>query len=218
MLNEKFDNVNARTAAPVEVPNGDIDWQAQGKVSGVKNQGQCGSCWAFSATGAMESGLLLAGRNDLLSEQQLVDCSRSYGNQGCSGGWMDSAFQYVIDKGITTQGEYPYVARNQACAKDGGAIKIKQFVDVPGCDNLANAVTARPVSVAVDAGQWSAYKGGVMSTCTTNINHGVLVVGYTDAYWKIKNSWGQSWGENGYIRIARGNTCAVCSYPSYPAW
>jgi len=215
MLNQKFENTNARTATPATV-NGDVDWQAQGKVSGVKNQGQCGSCWAFSATGAMESGLLLAGKNDLLSEQQLVDCSRSYGNQGCSGGWMDSAFQYVIDHGITTQDLYPYVARNQACAVDGGNIKIKSFVDVPGCDNLANSVSARPVSVAVDAGQWSLYKGGVLSSCTANVNHGVLLVGYTDAFWKIKNSWGQAWGENGYIRLARGNTCAVCSYPSYP--
>lgn len=216
MLNQKFENTNARTAAPAANPNGDIDWQAQGKVSVVKNQGQCGSCWAFSATGAIESGLLLAGKNDLASEQQLVDCSRSYGNQGCSGGWMDSAFQYAIDHGITTQGLYPYVARNQACAKDGGEIKVNGFVDVPGCDNLANALSARPVSVAVDAGQWSLYKGGVLSSCTTNVNHGVLVVGSTDAYWKIKNSWGTGWGETGYIRLARGNTCAICSYPSYP--
>lgn len=129
---------------------------------------------------------------------------------------MDSAFQYVIDHGIAFAKDYPYVARNQACAKDGGDIKIKQFVDVPGCDNLANALSSRPVSVAVDAGQWSLYKGGILTSCTSNVNHGVLTVGFTDAYWKIKNSWGTAWGENGYIRLGRGNTCAICSYPSYP--
>jgi len=107
---------------------------------------------------------------------------------------MDSAFQYVKDHGITTTDKYPYVARDQACKIDGGENKITGFVDVPGCDNLLNAVNSRPISVAVDAGQWGLYKGGVISTCTTNINHGVTVVGYTDAFWKIKNSWGTGWG------------------------
>jgi hypothetical protein len=107
---------------------------------------------------------------------------------------MDSAFQYVKDHGITTQGAYPYVARDQACKIDGGAVKLSGFVDVPGCDNLANAVAGRPISVAVDAGAWGAYRGGVLSTCTTNINHGVLLVGYSDQFWKIKNSWGTGWG------------------------
>ena len=95
-------------------------------------------------------------------------------------------------------------------------MKIKQVVDVAGCDSLANALSSRPVSVAVDAGQWSLYKGGILTSCTSNVNHGVLTVGFTDAYWKIKNSWGTAWGENGYIRLGRGNTCAICSYPSYP--
>ena len=143
----------------------------------AKNQGQCGSCWAFSATGSIESALLLAGRNDLLSEQQLVDCSRSYGNMGCSGGWMDSAFAYVKDHGITTESAYPYVARDQACGKDQGDVTISGFVDTPGCDNLENALSSRPVSVAVDASVWSLYKSGIMSSCGTAINHGVLVVG-----------------------------------------
>lgn len=216
-VNDKFtDVVHGRTAAAPS--NGDIDWSSNGKVSKVKNQGQCGSCWAFSATAAMESGLLIAGQTINLSEQQLVDCSRSYGNQGCSGGWMDSAFQYVIDHGITNEESYPYVARNQACAKDGGDVKIKGFVDVPGCDNLLNALSGRPISVAVDASVWSQYRGGVLSSCGTSVNHGVLLVGATDAFWKIKNSWGSGWGEQGFIRLARGNTCAVCSYPSYPSW
>jgi C1A family cysteine protease len=214
-VNEKFTNVeHGRTYAPRT--GGDIDWTTQGKVTDVKNQGQCGSCWAFSATAALESGLLIAGQNKLLSEQQLVDCSRAYGNQGCSGGWMDSAFQYIIDHGITTQDEYPYVARNQVCAKDGGDVKISGFVDVQGCDNLENALSARPISVAVDASVWSQYRGGVLSNCGTAINHGVLLVGSNADFWKIKNSWGTTWGEKGFIRLSKGNTCAVCSYPSYP--
>jgi C1A family cysteine protease len=129
---------------------------------------------------------------------------------------MDSAFQYVIDHGLTTTSAYPYAARDQVCAIDKGDSKISGFVDVPGCDNLLNALSARPVSVAVDASVWSQYKSGILSNCGTAVNHGVLLVGFNDQFWKIKNSWGTSWGESGFIRITRGNTCAICSYPSYP--
>lgn len=215
-VNKKFteENVNARSAAGTV--GADIDWTADGKVHSVKNQGACGSCWAFSATAALESAYLIAGQNYDLSEQQLVDCSRAYGNQGCSGGWMDSAFQYIIDHGITETIHYPYKAVNQNCAIDGGSIKMKSFVDVPGCSNLETALSGRPISVAVDASVWSQYRSGVLSSCGGNINHGVLLVGSNDQYWKIKNSWGAAWGESGYIRLAKGNTCAICSYPSYP--
>ena len=96
---------------------GDIDWVAQGMVSPIKNQGSCGSCWAFSATGAIESALLLNGQDTLVSEQELVDCSRPYGNMGCNGGWMDSAFEYVIEYKIATGSDYPYTARDQACQR-----------------------------------------------------------------------------------------------------
>lgn len=199
-----------------DVPNGDVDWQAAGMVSAIKNQGQCGSCWAFSATAAMESAYLMKDKVVNLSEQQLVDCSRSYGNQGCNGGWMDSAFDYARDKGLTTTDAYPYVARDQACKIDSGANKVTDYVDVSGCTDLANALSARPVSVAVDASNWSPYRSGVLSNCNKNVNHGVLLIGGTDAFWRIKNSWGANWGEAGYIRIARGDTCAICQYPSYP--
>lgn len=214
-VNEKYsDQSHARTMAPSV---GDIDWVANGKVTGVKNQGQCGSCWAFSANAALESAFIQAGQDNVnLSEQQLVDCSRSYGNQGCSGGWMDSAFQYVRDHGLTSTDKYPYVAMNQACKIDNGPWKISSFVDTPGCDNLLNALSGRPISVAVDASVWGQYRAGVLGNCGTAVNHGVLLVGATDDYWKIKNSWGTGWGESGFIRLARGNTCAICSYPSYP--
>jgi len=205
--------INDESVKPLGV---DIDWVADGKVSPVKNQASCGSCWAFSAVAAIESALLLVGRSDTLSEQQLVDCSRSYGNQGCNGGWMDSAFQYIKDKGLTTDKAYPYVARDQQCKIDSGDFKLSGFVDVPGCDNLQTSLSKTPISVAVDASNWSGYRSGILSTCGANVNHGVLLVGATDGFWKIKNSWGGAWGETGFIRLARGNTCAICQYPSYP--
>jgi len=129
---------------------------------------------------------------------------------------MDSAFQYIRDKGLSTQEQYPYVARDQNCKIDNGAHKVTGFVDVPGCDNLWNSLSARPVSVAVDASNWSPYKSGILSTCGLAVNHGVLLIGATDGYWRIKNSWGTGWGETGFIRLSRGNTCAICNYPSYP--
>ena len=212
-VNEKFENAVSSVESPIV---GDVDWVAQGKVSGVKNQGSCGSCWAFSANGAIESAYLLRGTAVNLSEQQLVDCSGSYGNHGCQGGWMDSAFQYVRDHGLTTTAAYPYAAVNQACKINSGSYKVSSFVDVPGCDNLANALNQQPISVAVDASNWSPYRSGVFNNCASSVNHGVLLVASTSSYWTIKNSWGTAWGESGFIRLAKGNTCAVCNYGSYP--
>lgn len=210
---EKFADVEVSDSPIV----GDVDWKALGKVSPVKNQGSCGGCWAFAANGAIESAYLIKGRTVYLSEQQLIDCSTSYGNNGCNGGWMDSAYQYVIDKGLTTQDLYPYTASNGVCkATAGGPNKILRFVDTPGCTNLATSLNSQPVSVAVDATNWSPYRSGIFNNCGTAVNHGVVAVGYTATSWTIKNSWGTSWGESGFIRLATGNTCAVCNYPSYP--
>jgi cathepsin L len=155
-----------------------------------------------------------------LSEQQLVDCSRKYGNQGCNGGWMDSAFDYIIDNGITNSATYPYTARDQLCKTNGGSYKISGYVDIDGCTDLLNALSARPISVAVDASNWSPYKSGIFNNCGENVNHGVLLVGATENFWKIKNSWGTSWGEQGFVRLQNAqnslDTCAICQYPSYP--
>ena len=196
---------------------GDVDWVSQGATTPIKNQGQCGSCWAFSTTGALE-GLSKIGYGTLqsFSEQQLVDCSSSYGNQACNGGLMDNAFKFVKDHGIVHEDEYPYKAVKQACAKTGGAFKISGFTDIKNCNDLASALTGRPVSVAVDATNWSAYKTGVFNNCATKLNHGVLLVGVTTDSWRVKNSWGTSWGETGFIRLARGNTCGICNVASYP--
>jgi C1A family cysteine protease len=129
---------------------------------------------------------------------------------------MDNAFKFVRDKGITSEAAYPYKGVKQTCSAATGSFKISGYTDVPGCTALANAITGRPVSVAVDATNWSPYKSGVFNNCAASLNHGVLLVGITDAYWRIKNSWGTTWGESGFIRLARGNTCGVCNQPSYP--
>jgi C1A family cysteine protease len=196
---------------------GDVDWVGQGAVTGVKNQGQCGSCWAFSTTGALEGLSKLGfGALESFSEQQLVDCSGSYGNQACNGGLMDNAFKFVKDHGIVHEDEYPYKAVKQTCSKKEGPFKISGFTDIKNCNDLATGVTGRPIAVAVDATNWSPYKSGVFNNCKTSLNHGVLLVGLTDQYWHVKNSWGASWGENGYVRLDRGNTCGICNVASYP--
>ena len=195
-----------------------VDWTTQGAVTGVKNQGQCGSCWAFSATGGLEGmAKLEVGTLQSFSEQQLVDCAGIlYGNQGCNGGLMDNAFRYVKSKGIGLEEDYPYVAKKQTCKKVASDFKIKGFVDIKNCDALATALTGRPISVAVDATNWSPYKSGIFSNCATSLNHGVLLVGATDDYWRVKNSWGTTWGESGFVRLSRGNTCGICNTASYP--
>jgi C1A family cysteine protease len=180
----------------------------------VKNQQQCGSCWAFSTTGVLESQAKIAGTTVSLSEQQLVDCSRAQGNQGCNGGWPSNALKYVIASGITSESAYSYTAKDGACKTQGGSFKIRGQVAHTGCTGLINGLSASPVSVTVDANNWSAYKSGVFSNCGTSIDHAVLLVGTVGGAWKIKNSWATSWGEAGYIRLANAgsNTCGVCAY------
>lgn len=214
-----------------------VDWEAKGAVTPVKNQQQCGSCWAFSTTGSVEGAWFLSkGQLVSLSEQQLVDCSGPEGNQGCNGGLMDDAFQYIIDnKGITTEAAYPYTAQDGTCASKGKpvAATLTGFKDVTANSEqaLMTAIVQQPVSVAVEADQsvFQFYSGGVMtSSCGTQLDHGVLAVGYgTDAanggdYYKVKNSWGESWGEKGYIRLGRGakfnpsGQCGIQMMASYP--
>lgn len=123
------------------------------------------------------------------------------------------------DKGIVHEEDYPYQAAQQTCKQTTGYFKISGYIvikDTNQCTALAFALVDRPISVAVDASNWSPYKSGIFSNCKTEINHAVLLVGVTDNYWWVKNSWGTSWGENGFIRLARGNTCGICMYPSYP--
>jgi C1A family cysteine protease len=209
----------------------EINWVTKGAVTPVKDQGQCGSCWAFSATGGIEGAVFVAGRGlTSVAEQQLVDCSGTEGNQGCNGGLMDYAFQWVIkNKGIGSEASYKYTARDGTCKKVASVSTIKSFVDVAAGDEAALlvAVNKQPISIAIEADQacFQFYSSGVLddASCGTNLDHGVLLAGYaTDSasgkdYWLVKNSWGASWGDKGYIKFVRGkNQCGLTLAASYP--
>lgn len=218
-----------------------VDWVKAGKVNPVKNQGQCGSCWAFSATGSIESAWAIS-KNQLVSlaEQQLVDCAGGkWGNDGCNGGLMNQAFEYIIaNGGQDTESTYPYTAADGTCkfkAANVGA-KITKYANVTANSNqaLMSALTQGPVSIAIYAAGMSFqfYESGVYAdkSCkedVADLDHGVIVVGYGVAdngklYWLVRNSWGASWGAQGYIYFARGsgasdqNTCGILDIPSYP--
>ena len=202
-----------------------IDWTTvRNVVTPVKDQANCGACYAFAAVGAIESlSYLVNGTYGAdLSEQQVVDCSGSYGNLGCNGGDMINAFNYVKDVGLAYEAAYPYKGQtNPSCQIKKGSFKISGYTQVPDgdCKALASAVAGRPVAVGVDASNWQYYKNGTLSNCTMEPNHGVLLVGVNRFNWKIKNSWGTGWGERGYIRLSAingNNTCNVCFSGMYP--
>ena len=220
-------------------PPKEIDWRTKGAVATVKNQQLCGSCWAFSTTGAIEGiNQIVTGNLVTLSEQQLVDCDKTQDN-GCHGGLMDFAFEFVKENGgIDTEDDYPYVASDGTCNADRNnrhVVTIDGYEDVPPNDEqaLRKAVANQPVSVAIEADQraFQLYVSGVFDDvdCGTQLNHGVLVVGYGSdfngthhlPYWLVKNSWGPEWGDQGYIKLSRDvdmaeGLCGVAMQASYP--
>ena len=207
----------ATGASPTPLPS-TVDWTTQGVVTPVKNQGLCGAGWAFSATGAIESlRAILHGTLGGLSEQELLDCvPLELYNHGCSGGYPTGAFQYTARSGgLASEASYPYTASVHAChpAAPAPGTAITGFMGIPhySDDALAAAIAQQPVSVGVKADEpaFQFYSGGVFSApCGPVVNHGMLAVGYTPTSWKLKNSWGTSWGEGGYMRLARVAGCA----------
>jgi C1A family cysteine protease len=209
-LNPKARTASKSDESTVNAVVGDVDWVAQGKVSPVKNQGNCGSCWAFSAVGVLESWALFKGQKVSLSEQQIVDCSKPYGNEGCNGGFNYKGLAFVKDHGVASESEYPYTAKTGSCKTPGGSFKISGVTTVKGCANVQAAIQNHPLGVSADATNWSRYASGVFNNCGRNLNHDILLVGYSSTYYTIKNSWGTGWGEKGFIRLAPGNTCGIC--------
>jgi len=199
------------------------DAREHGLVSHVKDQGQCGSCWAFSAVANLEGQQAKkAGKITTLSEQQLVDCDDV--DQGCNGGLMDNAFEFLIKEGgIESDSDYPYTARDGSCRfnKSKVVAQVKDFKDISQNEDEIAAVLVEngPLSVAVNANPFQFYSGGILKPTKRSCNpaeldHGVTLVGFGEEggvkYWIIKNSWGQSWGEDGYIRLQRGTgACGV---------
>jgi len=206
--------------------NGVVDWRTKGAVTKVKNQGSCGSCWAFSTTGSVEGAMAVAGKGLVsLSEQNLVDCSSK--NDACSGGLMDTAFEYIEKNPLMTEADYPYTASKGSCkyvaSKGVGTVKAFKDVTVDSSTQLKAALNKGPVSIAIEADQFvfQMYTSGILTSkkCGTKLDHGVLAVGYGDDYYIVKNSWGASWGDAGYLKIGVAEGKGICGIqmdPSYP--
>ena len=226
---ETFSHANVKAADK-------IDWRTKGAVTPVKNQGMCGSCWAFSTTGSVEGiNFIKTGNLTSVSEEQLVNCDKV--DHGCSGGLMDNAFKYIINNGgIDTEADFPYHAFSlwRTCPQDkefNHAVTISDFEDVPvnNKDALIQAISAQPVSVAIEADHFAFqhYSGGVITSdgCGDQLDHGVLAVGFDTTadtpFWLVKNSWGAAWGEEGYVRLAitvsdNQGECGIFEHPTFP--
>jgi C1A family cysteine protease len=213
-----------------------VDWTTQGAVTPIKDQGQCGSCWSFGTTGGIEGSWQIAtGSLKSLSEQQLVDCSK-FPNMGCSGGNPQIAVSFETKHNVCSEESYPYTAKKGSCKGDtsctaaipsGGVTGYNKVGGLLGANkkDMQAAVQQQPVTIAIEADQSSFqhYESGVLTSgCGTNLDHAVLAVGYgTESgndYWLVKNSWGTSWGQSGYIKIGSdSNVCGVLNQAGYPS-
>ncbi|CAK81048.1 unnamed protein product (macronuclear) [Paramecium tetraurelia] len=185
-----------------------IDWST--KLNPIKNQGQCGSCWSFSAVGAFEAYFIFTnGSNFSYSEQHLVDCDKySY---GCNGGFAGNAIDYLNRNGAILEKNYPYAMKDQDCQKATGDTKAKGRKTWTTAEQAYEAIAQYPISVSVHASNWKGYTEGVFNNCiNTSTNHAVVAVGYDKkGNWLIRNSWGTGWGLQGHIWLESGNTCGV---------
>ena len=208
-----------------QVQNTSVDWRTQGRVTHIKSEGQCGSVWAFAAVGTMEGQWAATHNLTSLSEQELVSCDKV--DQGCNGGMLDTAFQWLLDNHngeIVTEQEYPYTSGEgvTGTCKDVSSMavgaKITGYKDLPQDeDQMATYLIANgPIATGVDAESWNTYQGGIMDNCSMRqLDHAVTIVGVTPTYWIIKNSYSSGWGESGYIRLARGsNQCGMKNMPT----
>jgi hypothetical protein len=214
-----------------EVLPDSVDWTTKGVVTPIKNQGACGSCWSFSVTGTTEGQWAIAtGKLPSLSEQFFVDCAGEAHNMGCSGGYMDKTLDWAVSQWLPTEESYPYKASRSECVSGGWDVAISKG-QVTGHNNVTDETSLKdavanvgPISIAIEADQaaFQHYASGVITDgCGTNLDHGVLAVGYGTMdgkdYWKVKNSWGDSWGENGYVFLQRGvGMCGVGTQSNYP--
>jgi cathepsin L len=211
-----------------------VDWRTKGVVGPVEDEGQCGSCWAFVSSESVASACAIKhGKYVLLSVQQIIDCSGSFGNDGCNGGLPDQAFQYIIStKGLDTWASYPYTAQDGNCAFNAaniGSCTVTAYKDVTSGSetDLVTAIVLEPIATAIDASQTSFqfYSSGIYyepNCSSTNLDHGVLIIGYGSQsgqdYYLVQNMWGTSWGMQGYIMMSRNrdNNCGIATSASYP--
>lgn len=210
----------------------DVDWVALDDTTPVKDQGACGSCWAFAGVETLESAYAVV--NDVhgskipvIAEQQFVDCAKypDYGSFGCQGGWMDDVFDYAMENPLCMESEYSYTARDGSCqdSKCTFNMPVKGRVNIPSgdVDALLEANEVTPIAIAVDAGDWSFYKGGIHKSKGTALNHGVQLDGFhihsTDGdYMLVRNSWGMRWGETGFIKLDVDQNSGAALDASYP--